>query len=70
MKKIIVSIIILLIGVVCLMGGKLAPSEVLPSGQLSEPFFFLLPIGSLLILIGLIALIVSLILIAKSKKRG
>ncbi len=65
MKKNFIAIIPLALGFGCLLAYKIIGSEVAPDGTLVEPFG-LIPIGYLLILIGLVAGIVLFIL---SKKK-
>lgn len=61
MKIIKVALIVVWMGIFILIGASFAPSEVLPSGMLNEPYFFLVPVGMLFIFIGIIGITVGVI---------
>ena len=57
MKKYIIPIIVLLLGIICLIAYKVIGSEVSADGTLVEQFW-LIPVGYLLIVISIISSIV------------
>lgn len=62
-----VSLSLIVIGVICFLIKALIKTKVLADGTLSEPFFFLLPIGYLFIFLGLLIGIISLIKVVIKK---
>ncbi|PDZ44103.1 DUF3955 domain-containing protein [Bacillus wiedmannii] len=57
----LISIILLIIGAMCFLASAFMGSEVDSNGVLHEPFFFLIPIGYLFLLSGIIGLLIILI---------
>lgn len=69
MKKLF-YILPFILGIFCFIGSSLAPSTVLSDGFLYEPYFFLIPIGYLFILIGIIAFSIKGIFTLYKKKKS
>lgn len=69
MKKYLVSLISIFISIVCIITYDIIGSEVLADGTLVEPFF-LIPLGWLFLIIGIISGIAVFIIsnVRKSKK--
>lgn len=69
MKKYLLSLISLILGIGCMVTFNIIGSEVAPDGTLVEPFF-LIPIGYLFVFIGIIlAIVVSVVpFLLKAKK--
>jgi len=64
MKKYLISIVPLAIGILCFILSGVIGSEVLADGTLKEPFF-LIPIGYLFLAIGII---LGIIILLKRRK--
>lgn len=60
MKKVIFATVPLILGIILLIASKFAPVIVLENGMLDEPYFFLSPVGALLIFVGVVALITTI----------
>ena len=71
MKRFLIPLILLILGGGCVAAFNLIGSKVMPDGLLVEPFF-LVPIGSLLIIAGMVwgitALIIGAVKAGKAKK--
>lgn len=65
MKKIIFAVVPLVLGIILLIASKFAPVTVQENGMIDEPYFFLTPVGALLIFVGVVALIITIISNAK-----
>lgn len=67
-KLALFSVISMVVGVLCLLVKGLNPGTVDSNGTLVEPLFFLLPIGFLLLFIGVLFSLYSLIKYTARKK--
>lgn len=65
MKKMIFAVVPLVLGIILLIASKFAPVTVQENGMIDEPYFFLTPVGALLIFVGVVALIITIISNAK-----
>ncbi|MEK4581608.1 MULTISPECIES: DUF3955 domain-containing protein [Bacillus] len=65
MKKMFFAAVPLVLGIILLIASKFAPVTVQENGVLDEPYFFLTPVGGLLIFVGVAALIITIISYAK-----
>lgn len=65
MKKMIFAVVPLVLGIILLIASKFAPVTVQENGMIDEPYFFLTPVGALLIFVGVVALIIAIISNAK-----
>lgn len=70
MKVIKMALIIICLGIFSLIGASFAPSEVLVSGILYEPYFFLIPVGMLFIFVGILGLIFGFIVYKMKQKKS
>lgn len=69
MKKIIFAVVPLVLGIILLIASKFAPVTVQENGMIDEPYFFLTPVGALLIFVGVVALIITIISNAKKASK-
>lgn len=65
MKKMIFAVVPLVLGIILLIASKFAPVTIQENGMIDEPYFFLTPVGALLIFVGVVALIIKIISNAK-----
>lgn len=61
----IFAVVPLVLGIILLIASKFAPVTVQENGMIDEPYFFLTPVGALLIFVGVVALIITIISNAK-----
>ncbi|PEU75666.1 transcriptional regulator [Bacillus cereus] len=57
----LINIVLLTIGAMCFLGSALSGSEMDSNGIIHQPFFFLIPIGYLFLLSGIIGLLIALL---------
>lgn len=69
MKKMIFAVVPLVLGIILLIASKFAPVTVQENGMIDEPYFFLTPVGALLIFVGVVALIITIISNAKKASK-
>ncbi|TKI66898.1 DUF3955 domain-containing protein [Lysinibacillus mangiferihumi] len=65
MKKMIFAVVPLVLGIILLIASKFAPVTVQDNGMIDEPYFFLTPVGALLIFVSVVSLIITIISNAK-----
>lgn len=70
MKVIKMALLIISLGIFSLIGASFAPSEVLASGMLYEPYFFLIPVGMLFIFVGILGLVFGFIAYKMKQKKN
>lgn len=61
----IFAVVPLVLGIILLIASKFAPVTVQDNGMIDEPYFFLTPVGALLIFVSVVSLIITIISNAK-----